>query len=50
MDAYCVKCRTTREISAPQQVPMANGQPAVWGTCPVCGTQLYTLGAALVTR
>lgn len=47
MVAYCVKCRQKREIANPRQVTMANGRPAVQGTCPVCGTKLFRIGAQL---
>jgi len=40
MEAYCVKCRQKREIKEPKQVILANGQPAIQGVCPVCGTKL----------
>ena len=44
MEAYCVKCRTKREIPDPQPVFTNNGTPASRGTCPVCGTTLYRMG------
>jgi hypothetical protein len=50
MEAYCVKCRQKREIKDPQQVTMANGKPAVQGTCPVCGTKLFRIGAQLQAK
>ena len=34
--AYCVKCKTKRE--------MKNGKPATKGECPKCGTTLYRIG------
>jgi hypothetical protein len=42
MQAYCVKCKTKREIKNPEKVVMKNGRTATKGTCPVCGTKLYT--------
>jgi DNA topoisomerase-1 len=45
LTAYCVKCRTTRPISEPQAVFMANGRPATRGVCPECGTGLFKIGA-----
>ena len=45
MQAYCVKCRTKREIAGPQAVFTATGTPATKGTCPVCGTGLFRMGA-----
>ena len=44
MDAYCLKCRTKREIRNPQQVKLKNGRSATQGTCPTCGTKVYRIG------
>ena len=44
MEAYCVKCRTKREMSDPKAVFTTNGTPASRGTCPVCGTTLFRMG------
>ena len=44
MEAYCLKCRTKREMKDPQQVTMKNGKPATTGTCPTCSTQMYRIG------
>lgn len=44
MEAYCVKCKTKREMAAPQAVFTASGTPATQGQCPVCGTKLYRMG------
>ncbi len=43
-EAYCVKCKVRREMSEPQAVFTARGQPALRGTCAVCGTTLYRIG------
>lgn len=43
-EAYCVKCRTKREIRNPQSVTLKNGKPAVKGTCSVCGTSVFRIG------
>ena len=42
--AYCVKCRTKREIKDPQEVTLKNGRPAVKGTCPECGINVFRIG------
>ncbi len=47
MKAYCVKCRTKREMKNPKQVTLKNGRPAVQGVCPTCGTKLYVIGKTL---
>jgi Zn finger protein HypA/HybF involved in hydrogenase expression len=44
MQAYCLKCRTKREMQNPQQVTLKNGRPATQGVCPVCGTKMYRIG------
>jgi hypothetical protein len=44
MEAYCMKCRTKREMRNPQQVTLKNGRPATQGSCPVCGTKLTRIG------
>jgi len=45
IQAYCVKCKTKREMVNPQPVYNPNGTPGTKGTCPVCGTTLFRLGA-----
>ena len=44
MEAYCVKCKTKREIGDPQPVFTAAGTPATKGACPACGTALFRMG------
>lgn len=44
MEAYCLKCRTKREMDNAQQVTMKNGKPATKGVCPKCGTSMYRIG------
>ncbi len=44
MEAYCVKCKTKREIVDPQPDFNANGTPVTRGTCPVCGTRMFRIG------
>ena len=39
-EGYCVKCRDRRELTDPQPVTLANGRPAIQGTCPVCSTKV----------
>ena len=51
MEAYCVKCKTKREMADPQPVFTATGTPATKGRCPVCGQsmeeELHRCGACL---
>ncbi len=44
MEAYCMKCKTKREIKDPAASFNAKGSPITTGTCPVCGTKLYRMG------
>ncbi len=44
MEAYCMKCKTKREIIGPVAEFNAKGSPVTLGTCPVCGTKLYRMG------
>lgn len=44
MEAYCMKCKTKREIAEPQATFNKSGAPVTRGTCPVCGTALYRTG------
>ena len=44
MDAYCLKCRTKRQITDPAPVFTSRGTPATHGTCPECGTRLFRMG------
>ena len=44
MEAYCVKCKTKREIVNPQPEFTKSGAPGTRGTCPVCGTNLFRMG------
>jgi DNA topoisomerase-1 len=43
--AYCVRCREKREMQAPQAVYTESGTPGTRGTCPVCGTKMFRMGA-----
>lgn len=43
--AYCVKCKTKREMTNPEAVFTATGTPGTKGVCPVCGTTLFRMGA-----
>jgi DNA topoisomerase-1 len=44
MEAYCMKCKTKREIQNPQATFNAKASPVTIGTCGVCGTKLYRMG------
>lgn len=39
-EAYCVKCKTKREVTNAHEETMENGRRALRGECGVCGTKL----------
>ncbi len=45
VQAYCVKCRAKTDIQDPKEVKLKNGRPAVKGTCPICKTNVFRIGA-----
>src|SRR5215213_864021 len=44
MEAYCMKCKTKREMKDPVAMFNAKGSPVTVGVCTVCGTKLYRMG------
>ena len=40
MEAYCVKCKSKKEIKGAKSITMKNGKPATQGVCPTCGTKM----------
>ncbi|RPH62806.1 MAG: type I DNA topoisomerase [Chloroflexi bacterium] len=44
MEAYCMKCKTKREILEPLATFNAVGAPVTRGKCPECGTALFRTG------
>ena len=44
MQAYCMKCKTKRDILDPKAIFNVRASPATVGTCPVCGSKLYRMG------
>ena len=46
LEAYCMKCRTMREMSNTQAITLKNGRPATRGTCQVCSTKMFRIGKA----
>jgi DNA topoisomerase I len=44
VEAYCVKCKTKREISDAKAVFTSNSAPATRGICPVCGSAIFRMG------
>lgn len=39
-EAYCVKCKTKREMKDAREEKSENGRRMMRGVCPVCGTAL----------
>ena len=46
VQAYCMKCRTKKEMKNSKAITMKNGKPATQGTCPSCGTKMFRIGKA----
>ncbi len=44
MQAYCLKCKTKRDINNPEKVTLKNKRAATKGVCPSCGTKLLRIG------
>ena len=44
MEAYCMKCKTKREMKDPVASFNAKASPVTIGVCAVCGTKLYRMG------
>lgn len=42
-EGYCVKCKAKRMMANVKKVKMANGRPALKGSCPVCGTGMFKI-------
>jgi Domain of unknown function (DUF5679) len=45
VNGYCMKCKAQREIKNAKQITMKNGRPATEGTCPICSTKIFKIGA-----
>jgi hypothetical protein len=39
--AYCMKCKTQREIKQAETTTMKNGRKALKGKCGTCGTSMF---------
>ncbi len=44
LEAYCVKCKTKRDLKEPVPGFNASGAPITRGVCPVCGTKMVRIG------
>lgn len=45
LQAYCVSCKTKRTMTDTEAVYTKTGTPGTRGTCSVCGTKLFRMGA-----
>ena len=45
MEAYCVKCKSKKEMKNAKAITMKNGKPATQGICPSCGTKVFRIGS-----
>jgi DNA topoisomerase-1 len=45
MEAYCMKCRSKKDMEDPQPVTLKNGRAAMESKCTTCGTRLVRMGA-----
>jgi hypothetical protein len=48
VQAYCVKCKTQREMKDAVQTQTKNGRNATKGVCSVCGTKMNKFGGGAV--
>ena len=46
MEAYCLKCRSKREIKDAEHVTLKNGRPATRGKCAQCAATVFRIGKA----
>lgn len=44
IQAYCVKCKSKRDMKNDKQITMKNGRQAITGTCTTCGTKMFKIG------
>ena len=44
MQAYCVKCRSKKDMKDIEEITMRNGQSARRGKCSTCGTKMIRFG------
>ncbi|HEX9917049.1 MAG TPA: DUF5679 domain-containing protein [candidate division Zixibacteria bacterium] len=43
MQAYCLKCKSKKEMKDEEQVTLKNGRKAIKGKCPACGTGMFKI-------
>jgi Zn finger protein HypA/HybF involved in hydrogenase expression len=48
--AYCVKCKSKRDMKNEKQITMKNGRQAISGICTVCGTKMFKIGGGATAK
>lgn len=48
--AYCVKCKSKRDMKNEKQITMKNGRQAISGICTVCGTKMFKIGGGTTAK
>lgn len=43
MQAYCLKCKSKKEMKNSEEVVLKNGRKAIKGKCPDCGTVMIKI-------
>ena len=46
MEAYCLKCRSKKEVKDAEAVTLKNGRPATRGKCSECDATVFRIGKA----
>lgn len=41
--AYCMKCKEKVKVKDPEHITMKNNNPAIKGTCSICGTKVFAI-------
>ena len=44
VQAYCVKCKSKKEMKNAKEVTLKNKKKATKGECPSCGTKMFRIG------
>lgn len=47
MEAYCLKCKSKREMKDESEVKLKNGKSAVKGKCSVCNATMFAIGKSI---
>ena len=46
VEAYCMKCKSKKEMANAKPGKMKNGRDCVTGKCSKCGTKMFKIGKA----